>query len=932
MSARAIGVLIPGLALLLICAGTSPSKGPEAAADADAALLKEAGIGTDGPSLIAFLRKHSPVPLAPEELQKLIPQLGSSQFHKRKEAADRIVSEGWSARAALAAAQNDRDAEVARQARRCLPLVDKDFNWGILCAAVRRLARERPPGVTEALLQFLPNAAEEQTTEEVWYALDSVAAGAGKLDPALLSALKDRAPARRAAAACIVACRGNAQERAGVRQLLTDPDAMVRLRVAQGLLAARDKSGLPVLVALLNDPRVEISWQAEELLHWAAQESSPKATIGAGSSEARERCREAWDHWWRQQGATLNLAKLDEGPLRPGLVLAGIEGGGKSRVALFGCDGGPRWEAETGARPFEVHLLPGNRLLIAEGLETRVTERDLAGRIVAQFKCSGFVQACCRLPNGNTVVIGEREVAEIGPGGQEVYRPGFPPPRHMHWRCLQWLNTNRILCAGINVDPMQVELLTEFDPATGRKLKEVRLENPFPASNFVQGEAVAGGAYLLSSGGPVREVDASGATRVHQGPLASALRNGNLLVPFGARMVETDRRGRVVWEAFADQNDQGRTIHDCLSLVRFGFPPRPAGLDLNTSLDHRLKKLRSKDPKDRAMAARMLAEAGPKALPLVPALVEALNDPDADVRREAMSALGEVGPDVFPSLIQAAKDRRPLVRAGAVWVLGSFPGRVKTVGPLLVKVLKHDDSIHVRRVAAKMLGNLGWGLDGFGYTQGDEDSLKNSVAYRKYMASLEGMAPEARKAAKKDLVQAALPHLIAAIQEKDQVRDPRNEVSLPDAASGALAMIGPDAKEAVPQLVRLMGSPDSIVKQCAMRALSKIAPTDQRVLHAALELVKQNQDLSTRVWAAGLLRENGPAAKAAVPDLILLLKAKRSPDPDHRADYGRSVAAEALAQIGPKAKSAIPALTEALRDEYEPVRQNAKIALEKIQR
>ena len=66
---------------------------------------------------------------------------------------------------------------------------------------------------------------------------------------------------------------------AGVRKRLKDPDAQVRLRAAQGLLAVRDADSLPVLIALLDEPAVEISWSAEELLHWVAGEKAPSAKV-----------------------------------------------------------------------------------------------------------------------------------------------------------------------------------------------------------------------------------------------------------------------------------------------------------------------------------------------------------------------------------------------------------------------------------------------------------------------------------------------------------------------------------------------------------------------------------------------------------------------------------------------------------------------------
>jgi uncharacterized protein (DUF885 family) len=83
----------------------------------------------------------------------------------------------------------------------------------------------RPPGAVAALLRYLPNANnDESLEEEIWYGLDSLTRDEGKIDPALLAALKNIVPVRRAAAACIVGHRGNEEQRAEVRKLLADPD------------------------------------------------------------------------------------------------------------------------------------------------------------------------------------------------------------------------------------------------------------------------------------------------------------------------------------------------------------------------------------------------------------------------------------------------------------------------------------------------------------------------------------------------------------------------------------------------------------------------------------------------------------------------------------------------------------------------------------
>jgi HEAT repeat protein len=57
---------------------------------------------------------------------------------------------------------------------------------------------------------------------------------------------------------------------------------------------------------------------------------------------------------------------------------------------------------------------------------------------------------------------------------------------------------------------------------------------------------------------------------------------------------------------------------------------------------------------------------------VVPALMEALKDSDAFVRREAANSLGRIGPNAkraVPALLVATQDRQPKVRQAATQAL-----------------------------------------------------------------------------------------------------------------------------------------------------------------------------------------------------------------------------------------------------------------------
>ncbi len=88
---------------------------------------------------------------------------------------------------------------------------------------------------------------------EVQAALNAVAFTDSKLEPAVLRALEDRSPLRRAAAAEALCQSRHAEHQAAVRRLLNDPDAGVRLQAALALRGLHDKAALPVLIAQIRE-------------------------------------------------------------------------------------------------------------------------------------------------------------------------------------------------------------------------------------------------------------------------------------------------------------------------------------------------------------------------------------------------------------------------------------------------------------------------------------------------------------------------------------------------------------------------------------------------------------------------------------------------------------------------------------------------------
>ena len=188
----------------------------------------------------------------------------------------------------------------------------------------------------------------------------------------------------------------------------------------------------------------------------------------------------------------------------------------------------------------------------------------------------------------------------------------------------------------------------------------------------------------------------------------------------------------------------------------------------------------------------------------------------------------------------------------------------------LVKGLQNEDYCVCVSVA-KILGDLG------------PDAVAAVPALIKTLREKDERVSAAAAEALKRIRSCAIPFLSRALLDDDCDWKARLNVVW------VLSDIGPDAKAAVPALIKALEDDDESVRTAAARALGNI----------------------------------GPAAKEAVPSLILAL---RDDEWSIREDT-----AEALGKIGPAAKEAVPYLQKALHDPEEEVRASATKALTLIE-
>ena len=139
-----------------------------------------------------------------------------------------------------------------------------------------------------------------------------------------------------------------------------------------------------------------------------------------------------------------------------------------------------------------------------------------------------------------------------------------------------------------------------------------------------------------------------------------------------------------------------------------------------------------------------------------------------------------------------------------------------------------------------------------------------------------------------------------------------------------MGSFGTEGNSALWQLVSGLKDSNPEVRIAAAWAISQVAPNSNAPAVKALEQALSDQDARVRTLAAVALRQTGPRAADATPELIVALN-----DP---VACVRAPAADALGAMGPVARGAITPLAERLmvKDEQVFVMRSICHALGKI--
>jgi HEAT repeat protein len=245
--------------------------------------------------------------------------------------------------------------------------------------------------------------------------------------------------------------------------------------------------------------------------------------------------------------------------------------------------------------------------------------------------------------------------------------------------------------------------------------------------------------------------------------------------------------------------------------------------------------------------------------------------------------MGSVDEEELPALLEKLKSIDPLMRADAADDLGRLNHKAKTAQKALASLLS-DTTVRVRFAAAAALLRID-PKD----TRGIEPLAKGldstDKAQLRFAANSTGLAGPA--------AEGLTPKLVVLLKAADE--------STRIAALQAIAMLGPAASKAAPEVTPLLDNPEMAVD--AADALGRIGPAAQPVPGQLVKMLSSDQ--SSVQWAAvrAMSQIGGEAAHPAVDFMIRALPKASEMDGYNMMIY--------LALLGPAARDASSAIRSA---------------------
>lgn len=342
------------------------------------------------------------------------------------------------------------------------------------------------------------------------------------------------------------------------------------------------------------------------------------------------------------------------------------------------------------------------------------------------------------------------------------------------------------------------------------------------------------------------------------------------------------------------------------SPIPFGQPPSEVGGKL---LREWVQELRNTDPSSREQAVRAVASFGPNAREAIPALVERLQDRDSSPRMRAVLALRYLDyydkdvPKVIDGLAKrVAEDTQASIRYEAVVALGRFGHRDgKAALPAVLKASEDQNNWEIRRASYMVLPRLG------------TDELGGGVDSRVYKALINGAKDTASMARHEAIIALAFlgkpndatlaVQMEKTLQTMILSRDAITEIW------SRIAMIGFNGQtmsQNLPAILKRLKDPNFLVRMAAVRAVGMLGPPAREAVPELAGLLQDRNPEMILSSCIALASMGSEGARAAEPLRQFLARNDLPPDLRQAASMALDSVTRRTGMINPPAAQPNP--------------------------
>ncbi|NBR07879.1 MAG: hypothetical protein EBT92_19240 [Planctomycetes bacterium] len=408
MPVRQLGALI--LAVLLSVAMDNTAE--------DEKTLTDAGLKSDGNSLIQFLARRSEDKVDPIQIKALITKLGDDNFDIREQTSATLNAIGIAALPDLKTASKSPDVEISRRAKDCIQKIEEGSRKFVVAASIRLLGAKKPEGALTALINYSQFSELDQTTEDLITAITATGSDNGTPSKIILEAIRENKPLAKTICAEALANINPELFKKEALALINSDEPRVRYKVALAFAKLGDKRSIEPLVSSISSVSQWESSLIDHLLRKLMPSNMPP--IGLPQPELQKEWAKRTVDTSKIPEALLALSAKNFGKTLVVLLDAG-------RVIMLDSSNNILWKIDNLQFPLDAQILPDEKVLVAEHQGNKVTERNKKGEIIWEKKIDGPL-AVQKLEDGSIFIASKSNIVFVDQKGKEISE--FTPPNN----------------------------------------------------------------------------------------------------------------------------------------------------------------------------------------------------------------------------------------------------------------------------------------------------------------------------------------------------------------------------------------------------------------------------------------------------------------------------------------------------------------------